>query len=101
MSATNTAMARPKALSRPQSKAVGRSASVLVLVRGLLRGLAHRLPLAQRLRVARGNVGIGGIGADAGQDFPGARAFAAFGEASLDCHAFDLVEAKGVGRTVA
>src|SRR5437899_1325500 len=68
--------------------------------RWLLRRFAHRLPLAQRLGVARGDVGIGRIGADARQDLPRARAFASFGEPHLDRYTLDVVEAERVRRTI-
>src|SRR5262249_58235117 len=63
--------------------------------------LAHRLPFARRRRVAGGDIGMGGIGADARQDLPRARAFPAGGEPYLDRDAFDVVETERVGRALA
>ncbi len=63
--------------------------------------LRMRVPFAQRLGIARGDVGVGGIGADARQDLPRARAFPALGEPHLDRDPAHVVEPEGVGRTIA
>src|SRR5438128_8082957 len=66
----------------------------------LLRCLAHRLPLAQRLGIARGDIGIGRIGTDARQDLPRSRALSSLRKLNHDRHALDLVEPERVGRTI-
>src|SRR6187397_252078 len=68
------AVASPIAVNGPQ-KTPPRAT-----IKRSLRRLAHGFPFAERLRVARRDVGILWIAADGLQDFPGPRAFAAFGE---------------------
>ncbi len=48
------------------------------------------IPPGHGIGVARGQVRIARVGADLGQDAPGARAFATLGAQGLDGHAGDI-----------
>src|SRR5262249_15883652 len=64
----------------------------------LLRRFAHGFPFAQGLSVTRRDVGIIGIFADVGKDFPRARAFFTFGEIGNNRYARDLRQTKRPAR---
>src|SRR4029079_10990021 len=83
------ALPSPKAVNGPQNM---RDPAA---IRRSLRGFAHGFPFAERLRVARRDVGISRIAAHGLQDFPGARALAAFGEVHNDRDARHVGGMKG------
>ena len=61
---------------------------------------SQRLPFAQRLRVARRHVGIFGVAADGGEDFPRPRAFGAGGLLDHDGDAGHVVQPERRGGRV-
>src|SRR6266704_7206833 len=66
-----------------------------------LRRLRHRVPFAQRLRVARAHVGVLRIGAHGGEDLPRARAFPPLGRTRHDRDTADIGKTKSLDRLVA
>src|SRR5215203_5550906 len=89
------AVASPIAVSGPQN------IPARAAIRRSLRGLAHGFPFAERLRVARRDVGILRIRADIMGNFPGPRAFAAFGEVHDDRDTRHIGGAERLGRALA
>ena len=63
-----------------------------------LRSLAHGVPLAERLRIARRDVGILRVAADAARDLPRAAALAALGEIDHDRDAGNVGQPERIGR---
>src|SRR5215203_6588769 len=88
------AAASPIAVNGPQN------IPARAAIRRSLRRLAHGFPFAERLRVARRDVGILRVRADIVGDFPGARAFAAFGEVHDDCDTRHVGGAERLGRAL-
>src|SRR3954452_11725295 len=72
------AVASPMAVNGPQN------IPIRAAIRRSLRRLAHGFPFAERLRVARRDIGVLRISTDIEGDFPRPRAFAAFGEVHDD-----------------
>src|SRR3954451_17827773 len=84
------AVASPMAVNGPQN------IPIRAAIRRSLRRLAHGFPFAERLRVARRDIGVLRIAADAVGDFPGARALTTFGKVDHHRHARHFKQAKGV-----